>query len=162
MNQIPTSFRADLIRGTLRKSRAFSSTSTNPFHQSTSTHSTPKNKARSTRLAKRAGSDSVGLPDPVSNLRPVTYGSAFESESDNLSSTSKPNTATNSSSTHPYSLSEFNSPTTTSKLSSSANFSRVPKPYSGYFLRLVEKLQEAELVHKLGRSRADSFNQVSS
>jgi len=109
---------------------------------------------RSSRLAKRPGSDLVGQPDPISNLRPIKYGSAFESDP----SSSSPNS--NSSSTHPYSLAEFTSPSSSNGLGSSSKNS-APKPYSNYFLRLAGELEEAELIHRLRRSKADSFNQVS-
>lgn len=59
---------------------------------------------------------------------------------------------------HPYSLHEF----TTS--GDSSGWSRSPRHRSGgspslYFERLLARLEEAELAHKLRMARADSFNQ---
>lgn len=92
----------------------------------------------------------VGPPDPVSNLRPIRYGSAFEEVTS--PSTSPPSAATSLS--HPYSLQEF-----TSSGSSFPGSSRAGSGPSLYFERLLARLEEAELAHKLRMARADSFNQ---
>ena len=89
----------------------------------------------------------VGPPDSLSNLRPVKYGSAFEEE--------VPSTGASMSITHPYSLSEFNQ----SASSSWGGASHRRRGHSLYFERLLERLEEAELAHKLRRARADNFNQ---
>lgn len=104
----------------------------------------------------------VGPPDPISNLRPVRYGSAFE-EAASSSSTSSQTSSQQSaalSMSHPYSLHEF---TTSGDPSfggwpASTRRKRAASP-SLYFERLLAKLEEAELAHKLRMARADNFNQ---
>ena len=96
----------------------------------------------------------MGPPDPISNLRPVRYGSAFDSSSASTSpSSSSPLQSATLSMSHPYSLHEFTasggSPTTL----------RTRTAPSLYFERLLAKLEEAELAHKLRMARADNFNQ---
>ena len=98
----------------------------------------------------------VGPPDPISNLRPIRYGSAFEQASSSSASTSTSAGQTLAIS-HPYSLQEF---TTSGESSwSSARSARSARSPSPYFERLLSKLEEAELAHKLRMARADNFNQ---
>lgn len=98
----------------------------------------------------------VGPPDPISNLRPIRYGSAFEEVSSTPSSSSSPDSSAALSMSHPYSLHEF----TSSGSSNFGGFSRSHrKSPSLYFESLLAKLEEAELAHKLRMARADSFNQ---
>lgn len=61
---------------------------------------------------------------------------------------------------HPYSLHEFTTSGDSSfGWSGSANTRRGAKSPSLYFERLLAKLEEAELAHKLRMARADNFNQ---
>jgi len=110
----------------------------------------------------------VGPPDPISNLRPIRYGSAFEeaastsSAASDLASSHVHDTDSQValSMSHPYSLHEFTTSGDSSfGWSGSANTRRGAKSPSLYFERLLAKLEEAELAHKLRMARADNFNQ---
>ncbi|PWY99496.1 hypothetical protein BCV70DRAFT_207086 [Testicularia cyperi] len=117
---------------------------------------------RSSRFASRPGADMVGPPDPLSNLRPVRYGSAFEESSSSSSagpSSSSRSTDASLSITHPYSLNEFTSSSSGSSTLSWANAQGKGRGHSVYFEKLLEKLEAAELAHKLRLARADNFNQ---
>ncbi|KAF6767522.1 hypothetical protein PSEUBRA_005435 [Kalmanozyma brasiliensis GHG001] len=114
---------------------------------SSSSASSSSRPRRSARFAARPGADMVGPPDPISNLRPIRYGSAFEE----VTSPSVSSPSATASLSHPYSLQEF-----TSSSSTLPGTSRAP---SLYFERLLAKLESAELAHKLRMARADSFNQ---
>lgn len=109
-----------------------------------------RRRGRTARLAPRPGSDMVGPPDPLSNLRPVRYGSAFETGSASTSS-SPPGTEPNSA-PHPYSLSEFRTNTRDGAKGTG-------KGYSAYYRSLLDRLEAAELAHRLRRTRADAFNE---
>ncbi|CBQ73274.1 conserved hypothetical protein [Sporisorium reilianum SRZ2] len=146
-----------------RRSFATASSSRSPSSSAPSSSSSPRPSRRSARFTARPGADMVGPPDPISNLRPIRYGSAFEeaASSSSSSASSQPSSATSQSAalsmSHPYSLHEF----TTSGDSSYGGWSRSThrnRP-SLYFERLLSKLEEAELAHKLRMARADSFNQ---
>ncbi|GAC97448.1 hypothetical protein PHSY_005034 [Pseudozyma hubeiensis SY62] len=136
----------------LQRAVAVSSTRSTPrsFSTSASSSSAARSPRRSARFASRPGADMVGPPDPISNLRPVRYGSAFEEVSS--SSSSSPSSQALAMS-HPYSLQEF---TTSGDSWSPSRNARTP---SLYFERLLSKLEEAELAHKLRMARADNFNQ---
>ncbi|KDN36417.1 hypothetical protein K437DRAFT_260121 [Tilletiaria anomala UBC 951] len=123
----------------------------------------------------------VGPPDLISNLRPVKYGSAFEEEESAGPSIDRPaavdarqrlqDSQFRPLATHPYSLSEFSSfaSKTTSSLSKPQVFTSGPngtasrigtrRPHSQYFHRLLERLETAELEHKLRKIRQDAFHQ---
>ncbi|TKY89269.1 hypothetical protein EX895_001800 [Sporisorium graminicola] len=134
--------------------------------------SSSRSARRSARFTARPGADMVGPPDPISNLRPIRYGSAFEEAASSCSPSSTSSQVSSSahsqsaalSMSHPYSLHEF----TTSGDSSFGGWShnttharrnRGDSSPSLYFERLLAKLEEAELAHKLRMARADNFNQ---
>ncbi|ETS62187.1 hypothetical protein PaG_03756 [Moesziomyces aphidis] len=132
---------------------------------SASASPSPRSSRRSARFTSRPGADMVGPPDPISNLRPVRYGSAFEEAAS--SSSASPNDASSQmgssaslSMSHPYSLHEFTT-SGDSNLGWSGNHARRrgTRSPSVYFERLLAKLEEAELAHKLRMARADNFNQ---
>lgn len=115
----------------------------------------------------------VGPPDPISNLRPIKYGSAFEEDIDGLPEGSDKGQASMAESSrreamdrqqqqtravHPYSLSEFSSFTPSSSSSNKTN-RRAGKPHTAYFNRLLERLEVAELEHRLRRVRSDVFHE---
>ncbi|SNX83822.1 uncharacterized protein MEPE_02530 [Melanopsichium pennsylvanicum] len=116
---------------------------------------------RSARFTARPGADMVGPPDPISNLRPVRYGSAFEESSSSSPSSAESSSAAALSMSHPYSLHEFTTSgdSTFGGWSGSAHNRRSSESPSLYFERLLAKLEEAELAHKLRMARADNFNQ---
>ncbi|KAN0064804.1 hypothetical protein ACQY0O_001861 [Thecaphora frezii] len=122
----------------------------------------PRPARRSSRFSARPGADLVGPPDALSNLRPIKYGSAF----DEAPVTGGASGSVSISITHPYSLSEFNPASSssssmglwTSDLGSSRRGGKA-RGHSLYFERLLERLEEAELAHKLRMARADNFNQ---
>ncbi|SPO24398.1 uncharacterized protein UTRI_03666 [Ustilago trichophora] len=159
--------RAPLARSTavLESRRTYATPSASTASSSSApASSSARPSRRSARYTARPGADMVGLPDPISNLRPIRYGSAFE-EASSSSSSSSASTSPHASSSaaalsmsHPYSLHEF----TTSGESGfgwSGNARRGSKSPSLYFERLLSKLEEAELAHKLRMARADNFNQ---
>ncbi len=117
----------------------------------------------------------VGPPNPLSNLRPVKYGSAFEEELDGPS-TSAPGSSKGAAfqikrteglagagqSSHPYSLSEFSSLSGEGqRAGSSSRLGKAApkKPHSAYFNRILERLEAAELEHRLRRVRSDAFHE---
>lgn len=141
-----------------------------------STAANPHRRASSRRLSARPGANLVGPADPLSNLRPVIYGSAFQtilnshdqnsnSNSSNGTSSGSPSSSSSNSSSaafsHPYSTSEFNtlSPSSSSSSSSSSSRSRSAAPRSQYQTSLLRRLEAAELAHHLRRARADRFSQ---
>lgn len=95
----------------------------------------------------------MGPPDALSNLRPVVYGSAFETMRRGEEPSSAAGSRSSSSPAHPYSTSEF-----TSSASLGPTFSS-GKPHSAYFVSLLQRLEVAELEHHLRRSRSDRFSQ---
>ncbi|EPQ30450.1 uncharacterized protein PFL1_01976 [Pseudozyma flocculosa PF-1] len=130
---------------------ASSSSSSSSSNSATSPSSSSRAARRSSRFSARPGADLVGPPDPLSNLRPVKYGSAFDEAPSSVGASAS---AVTMSITHPYSLSEFN-PAASSFAAAAAR----PRGHSLYFERLLERLEEAELAHKLRSARADNFNQ---
>lgn len=113
-------------------------------------------RSRAKRLSAQPGANLVGPPDAISNLRPVVYGSAFETIGSGSSSSSPQASATSpssapSASPHPYSTSEFTSPL--------AGPGEQNQPHSRYLRSLLARLEVAELEHLLRCSRADRFNQ---
>ncbi|PWN21033.1 hypothetical protein BCV69DRAFT_182297 [Microstroma glucosiphilum] len=128
--------------------------------------SSPPRRASSRRLSARPGANLVGPADPLSNLRPVVYGSAFQTILDSHDQTGNSSIDTSSSGasssssaalSHPYSTSEFNSLPSASSASSS--WSRSLPPRSEYQTSLLRRLEAAELAHHLRRARADRFSQ---
>ncbi|PWN46551.1 hypothetical protein IE53DRAFT_391274 [Violaceomyces palustris] len=143
--------------------RTLASSSSSPSTSSSSSSPSPKSSTSSrSKLALRRGADLVGPPDPISNLRPVKYGSAFQPSSSIPSSP----TSVSSPSSHPYSLSEFK-PTSFQdggwnprRRAKGSKPRMIPtRSHSDYYQRLLERLEEAELVYRLRMTRSDSFSQ---
>lgn len=137
-----------------------------------STSANAPRRASSRRLSARPGANLVGPADPVSNLRPVVYGSAFQTFLDSNDQTNNSSTGSTSSGSpsssittrhaalsHPYSTSEFTSLSPTSSSSSSSRGPRSVPPRSEYQTSLLRRLEAAELAHHLRRARADRFSQ---
>lgn len=132
----------------------------------TSTSSSWKGPRRNRQqLAVTPGTDVVGPPDPVSNLRPIRYGSAFDVESitpDSQNDSDKRKA-------HPYSLAEFSSPVLVTDesglgrhpfLSSIAGILRLRHvPHSWYYRELLQRLEVAEMQDRLRRVHSDAFHQ---
>lgn len=146
------------------------STSSSPGSSSSQAAPPPPRRKRAPRtLSSRPGADLVGPPDPVSNLRPVIYGSAFTAVEAESSSTQQAASTSNHAPQlarqevhHPYSTSEFTTtPSASSSLSSSipSSRSRALRPPSPYYLSLLSRLESLELTHHLLRSRSDKFSQ---
>ncbi|SPC66062.1 uncharacterized protein UHOD_04541 [Ustilago sp. UG-2017b] len=148
-----------------RRTFASSSSTSSPASSSTATSSSSSARLsrRSARFTARPGADMVGPPDPISNLRPIRYGSAFEEASSDTSSLAAHASGSSAalSMSHPYSLHEFTTSGDSSLGWSGTAHSRRrgAKAPSLYFERLLAKLEEAELAHKLRMARADNFNQ---
>lgn len=113
------------------------------------------------QLAAAPGADVVGPPDPVSNLRPVRYGSAFD-----VQAGAQCEGDTDKRKAHPYSLSEFSILTPDQDvprhpfLSGMAGMLRLRQvPHSWYYRELVQRLEVAEMQSALRRVHSDAFHQ---